>query len=234
MRKLLAFDTSTEACTVGLRWSGQDTFRHRIAPKAHGDLILPMIDSLLAEASAQLRDLDGIVVGRGPGGFTGVRIAMSVAQGLALGADVPVVPVSTLAAMAQGAFRERGVQRVLCALDARMGEVYYGGYIIENGEARCVLAEAVTNPAAVRRPEGAGWFGCGLGFRTYAAELRSALGGAIDEMGPERYPHALDLLTLGVANLARGESVPPEDAIPVYLRDKVVDVPARFEPNAPA
>lgn len=230
---LLALDTSTEACTVALRWSGKDAFRHEIAPKAHGDLVLPMIDSLLVEADARLAALDAIVVGRGPGGFTGVRIAMSVAQGLALGAAVPVVLVSTLASMAQGAYRERGAQRVLCALDARMGEVYFGGYVIEEGVAVPVLAESVATPETVSRPDGAVWYACGLGFRAYERALRDALGDCIEIWDMERFPHGLDLLTLGAAQVARGESVLAEDAVPVYLRDKVAHVPAGLKSNGP-
>lgn len=225
--RMLAFDTSTEACSVALHWDGEETFKHQVAPRAHGDLILPMIDALLRVPAGRLSQLDAIAVGCGPGGFTGVRIAIGAAQGLALGADVPLILVSTLAAMAQGAYRERGAQKLLCAIDARMGEVYFGAFVIVDGLAVAAAGgECVTPPETVPLPDGQGWHGCGTGFGSYDAALKARLAHHLLGSEPDRFPHALDILALGAESLRCGNTVAPEHAMPVYLRDKVADIPA--------
>src|SRR3569833_3307602 len=126
--KLLAIDTATEACSAALYLDGAVNKRYVLAPREHALLILPMIDELLRDANLSPLELDAVAFGRGPGAFTGLRIAAGVAQGIAYGADLPVVPVSSLAALAQGCYRERGVTRVLATIDARIGEVYWGAY----------------------------------------------------------------------------------------------------------
>lgn len=226
---LLAFDTSTEACSVALRWNGRTYSRHEIAPRAHGDLILPMVDAVMNESGGSVDRLDGIAVGRGPGGFTGVRIAISVAQGLSLGASVPVLAVSSLAAMALGAHRQWGWERVLCAFDARMGEVYWGAFETAEGEATNVGGEQVCAPEAVQRPANGRWSGCGTGFATYSSALADRLGVALETVNPVCYPHGLDVLTLGAAMLSRHEGVSADAVTPVYLRDRVVSVSLRGE-----
>src|SRR3954470_6762837 len=125
---LLAIDTATECCSAALLCGEHLLERSELAPRRHAELILPMIDSLLSEARLSRRSLDGIAVGRGPGAFTGVRLAISVAQGLALGLDIPVVPVSSLAALAQGAPEQTHGDALLAAIDARMGEIYAGAF----------------------------------------------------------------------------------------------------------
>ncbi len=219
--KLIALETATEACSAALYNDGDIAQRCTVQPRGHADLILEMINELLSEAGFKLRDLDGLAFGRGPGAFTGVRIAIGVVQGLAFGAELPVVPVSTLHALAQGAFREQGHGRVLAAIDARMGEVYWG--VFEKGAAALLEpagGEGVYAPDAVPRPAENGWFGVGTGWGTYAEALAAHLGRSILSDG-ERLPSARDIAALAVPVLDRGEGLPAEKALPVYLRDQV-------------
>jgi tRNA threonylcarbamoyladenosine biosynthesis protein TsaB len=131
--KLLALDTATEACSAAVWVDGTVLERYELAPRRHAALILPMIEAVLAEANLSPLQLDAIAFGRGPGAFTGVRIAVGIAQGIAFAADLPVIPISTLAALALGAAQETGYSRIAAALDARMGEVYWGVYAVADG-----------------------------------------------------------------------------------------------------
>jgi tRNA threonylcarbamoyladenosine biosynthesis protein TsaB len=220
--KLLAFETSGDTCSVALLIDGEARQRLAHAPRRHGELVLGMADGLLAEAGLVLAGLDALAFGRGPGSFTGVRIATAVAQGVAFGADLPVVPVSTLAAMARGAFRQQGLERCLVAIDARMEQVYWGCYRIgSDGVASLEGDEAVLDPGAVPLPPGAGWHGVGSGWQTYGEVLRERLGDLLAGVADDMVCEAQDVASLAVAALARGESVPAEEAIPVYLRDRV-------------
>jgi len=220
--KLLAIETAEDACSAALYLDGAITSRFEIAPRQHSKLILPMMDALLDEADVTLASLDGLAFGRGPGSFTGVRIAASVIQGAAFGADLPVAPVSTLAALAQGAIREHGAQRVLTALDARMGEVYWAAYRSDQqGVAQPVDKERVIKPGDAPLAVGTGWFGVGSGWRTYAAELTVCQGAAVESSLPELRIHAYDVATLGSDILASGGGVAAKRAVPVYLRNEV-------------
>jgi tRNA threonylcarbamoyladenosine biosynthesis protein TsaB len=221
--KILAIETATEACSAALWLDGTISERFEIAPRGHGERILAMVDALLAEGGLALGALDAIAFGCGPGAFTGLRIAAGVAQGLAFGADLPVAPVSTLAALAQGALRERHQPRVLAVLDARMGEVYWGAYEQGNdGLMQCIGGERVCAPAAVARPDGSGWFGAGSGFAVHGDELRTRLDAALGDCDAARLPRARD-----VAQLATyGGWFSAARALPVYLRDQVADVPS--------
>jgi tRNA threonylcarbamoyladenosine biosynthesis protein TsaB len=222
---ILAIDTSTEACSAALWLDGQRLERHRLAPGAHSRLILPMIEDLLAECGLALRDMHALAFGRGPGSFTGLRIAAGVVQGLAYGADLPVVPVSTLEAVAQAAFEQRGQTHTLAALDARMGEVYWGGYELGvDGRLKMVIAECVTPASRAPLPVSGTWFGAGPGWAAYGAELAERLDKRLGATDPDALPRALHLLPLAAAALARGETVQAQDAVPVYLRDQVAHV----------
>lgn len=228
--KLLAIDTSTEACSAALWLNGEVHQRYQVAPREHGQLILPMIESLLAEAGLTLTQLDTLAFGRGPGGFTGVRIANSVIQGLAFGADLPVVPISSLAALAQGAYIEMGALQVLAAIDARIGEVYWGAYhATENGLVTLVNKEIVSPPQHVPQPPAhdldhdlnGDWFGVGNGWHTYGQALKAHLGEAVTAWDGQRYPQARHLARLAADAFHRGLAVSAEQALPVYLRDEV-------------
>ncbi|OOG20623.1 tRNA (adenosine(37)-N6)-threonylcarbamoyltransferase complex dimerization subunit type 1 TsaB [Thioalkalivibrio denitrificans] len=223
--KLLAIETATEACSAALWLEGALADRHELAPREHARLILPMMDGLLAEAGVRLADLDALAFGRGPGAFTGVRIAAAVIQGAAFGAGLPVVPVSTLAALAQQGL-DRGNTRVLAALDARMGEVYWGAFEADaEGLAVPVGREQVIAPEAVPMPLGDGWYGIGSGWGAYGDALRTRLGGRLGGFDAASFPSAREVARLAVRDFAAGLAVSAEQALPVYLRDKVAEKP---------
>ncbi len=224
MTTLLALDTATEACSVALLHDGKVLSHYEVIPRLHAQRLLPMIKDLLAEAGIAMSALDAIAFGRGPGAFTGVRIAIGVVQGLAFALERPVLPVSNLAVLAQRAFRERGVSQVAAAIDARMDEVYWGCYRETAGEMRLVGAEAVMAPELAALPADitGEWFGAGTGWG-YAERIPVALSGHDASL----LPHAQDLLTLAAFAWHRGEAVQADDAQPVYLRDKVATPKAR-------
>lgn len=220
--KLLALDTSGDACSAALYLDGAIEQRLEPAARRHGALILPMLESLLKAAGIGLGALDAIAFGCGPGSFTGVRIAVAVAQGAAFGAGRPTVPVSTLAALAQGEFRRTGRRRLLAALDARMGEVYWGVY--EVGAAGLVEAhgaDLVSPPTAVPVPAGGGWCGVGPGWASYREALAARVGTGLAPGLGEGVCEARDIALLAAAQARAGHLVPPELARPVYLRDRV-------------
>ncbi|KTC12805.1 tRNA threonylcarbamoyladenosine biosynthesis protein TsaB [Pseudomonas marginalis ICMP 11289] len=224
MTTLLALDTATEACSVALLHDGKVLSHYEVIPRLHAQRLLPMIKDLLAEAGIAMSALDAIAFGRGPGAFTGVRIAIGVVQGLAFALERPVLPVSNLAVLAQRAFRERGVSQVAAAIDARMDEVYWGCYRETAGEMRLVGAEAVMAPELAALPADitGEWFGAGTGWG-YAERIPVALSGHDASL----LPHAQDLLTLATFAWHRCEAVQADDAQPVYLRDKVATPKAR-------
>lgn len=220
--RLLAIETASEACSAALAYDGQVAERFEVIPRAHARLILTMVDALLGEAGLSLGALDAIAFGRGPGAFTGVRVAASVTQGLAFGADLPVVAVSTLQALALGARRSSGHDCVLAALDARMDEVYWGAYRGAAGAGMVSAgAERVTPPESVPLPGEAGWYGAGSGFERYGPRLAARLGSALAGVIGGCLPRARDVAALGLDGLRAGAAVTPEQALPVYLRDEV-------------
>ena len=224
--KLLALDTSTEACSAALYVDGRVSVRFQMAPREHSKLILEMLDSLLAEAQLQPAALDALAYGRGPGSFTGVRIAAATVQGIALGLDLPVVPVSSLAALAQGMHREHGSERVLTAIDARMSEVYWASYCLgADGLMELNGDERVLAPQEVPIPAGEGWHGTGSGWESYGDLLAQRFHEHLVSVYPERYPSAEDIAVLGAAGLRRGRGLRAERALPVYLRDRVAAKP---------
>ncbi|MGD2056032.1 MAG: tRNA (adenosine(37)-N6)-threonylcarbamoyltransferase complex dimerization subunit type 1 TsaB [Gammaproteobacteria bacterium] len=223
---LLAIETATAACSAALYLDGEVRERYALAPRRHAALILPMVDSLLAEADLAVGRLDAIAFGRGPGSFTGVRIAASITQGIALAADLPVVAVSTLAALALGAMRTSGEHRILAVLDARMAEVYQGAYVQDAGTLVQLLgAEGVSAPQALTLPDETGWLGAGSGWASYESQLREVLGQHIRDVLPDLEPRAGDVARLGADRLGRGETLRPEQAVPVYLRNRVAREP---------
>jgi tRNA threonylcarbamoyladenosine biosynthesis protein TsaB len=214
--KILALDTSTEACSVAIWVDGAiiERFKH----ERHSEHILPMVQEVLAEAGLSLTQLDAIAFGRGPGSFTGLRIAAGVVQGLAFGANLPVVPVSSLAVLAQGV----GAPKVLAAMDARMHQVYWGAYARDAGGLMELTGEEIViAPQAVPLTEEEGWVGAGSGWDQYSPMLLTRLGGRVKEWRKQCYPHAGDVARLGAAGFARGEMVSPEKALPIYIRDEI-------------
>lgn len=214
--QFLAFDTASEWCTAALWRDGALRVREVRAGQRHSDLLVPMLMELLGEAGVGLRDLDGLAYGMGPGSFTGLRIACGVAQGMALAADLPVLGVCTLEAIAEAC----GGERVVACLDARMAEVYVGLY--RRGEAgwRCEAGPLVCPPAAAPLPGEAGFVGAGSGFPAYP-ELVARYAGRLTHIEAEVIPHARAIARLAAPRLARGEGRPAETAQPLYVRDRV-------------
>jgi tRNA threonylcarbamoyladenosine biosynthesis protein TsaB len=217
---LLAIETSTEACSVALVHGEQVLERSEIAPRRHAELVLPMADSLLAEMGLSRHALDSIAVGRGPGAFTGVRLGVSLAQGMAMALGLPVVTVSSLAALALEAPEDDAA--ILAVIDARMGEIYTASFRRDdNGGLVALDDERVDTAAALVLPEASAWNIVGTGWTTYAETLRGRLPAAPRWTDGARYPQARHVAELAVARFRDGGAVAPELALPVYLRDKV-------------
>jgi tRNA threonylcarbamoyladenosine biosynthesis protein TsaB len=222
--RILAVDAATERCSVALS-SGEELIG-RVAERglAHAEQILGMVGALLAEAGVSLSMLDGIAASIGPGAFTGVRISVAVAQGLAFGADLPVIPVTTLEALAYQSMRD-GASHALACLDARMGEVYWGcfaadaGGLVATSASRVGPPESVVLPAVVLPAAGV-YRGIGRGFAAYPA-LAALPGLQLAPQDREALPDAREFAALGARRLARGEGRDPADLRPLYLRDKV-------------
>ena len=218
--KLLAFDTSTNWLSVACGADDAWCIRGEPAGQAHSERLLYLVDAVLAETGWSLRSLDGIAFGAGPGSFTGVRIACGVAQGLGLGAGLPLAPVPTLEALAQAAWREHSAAYVVACLDARMREVYVAAYARESGRWHEVLAPSVLPPADVAIPYAlrAAWHGAGNGFAAYPALVTQL---AIDHVYADAVPDARAIGELGERRLAAGEGVAAADALPLYVRHRV-------------
>ena len=216
--KLLAFETATEACSVALWLDGEVRERFELAPRRHAELSLPWAQQLLAEAGIAKSQLDAIAIGRGPGAFTGVRLAIAIAQGIALALDRPIVPVSTLAVLAM----QSGGECILAAIDARMGEVYSAAFAREGDDMVALSAEIVGAPDAVVLPGAAhAWHGVGTGFAAGEGALQHRLGPRLSLVDAAALPHAADVARLAAIAFGRGEALAPERVEPAYLRDNV-------------
>jgi tRNA threonylcarbamoyladenosine biosynthesis protein TsaB len=217
---LLAIETATEACSVALVHGETVIARSELAPRRHAERVLPMADELLAEAGIGRHALDGIAVGRGPGAFTGVRLAVSLAQGMAMALDVPVVTVSSLAALALEAPEDDA--EILAVIDARMGEIYAASYRRDGAGGLIALdEERVCTAEALVLPQASAWNVVGTGWGTYQDVLRQKLGESLRSAESARYPQARHVATLAVAEFKAGRAQAAELALPVYLRDKV-------------
>lgn len=223
MSRILALDSSTDACSVSLLVDGECLSIFELAAKSHTQRLLPMVDEVLQQAGCSLTQLDAIAFGRGPGSFTGLRICMGVVQGLAFGADVPVIPISTLAAMAFAHYRTHPTDNrwLLATLDARMDEVYWSLFTSSNGMPQAQLDEQVMKPAlvveqAMAHLQGRALVGVGSGWN-YAA--MNALNPEIRVV--DAHPHAENIALIAAQDFAAGKAIHILDAQPVYLRDSV-------------
>lgn len=220
--KLLALDTATEACSAALYVDGQIEQIYELAPRTHTHLILGMAEKLLADAGLTITQLDALAFGRGPGSFTGVRIATGVVQGMAFAADIPVVPVSTLASIAQAVYEEHGHSQVLAAIDARMGDVYWGVYQQNPAGLMALLdEEIVISPEQLSRPEGDQWVGAGSGWHAYGEQLAKSMGIHANQQFADHFPQSKTIARLAVADFIAGRAVDAALALPVYLRNDV-------------
>ena len=208
--RFAAFETSSEWCSVALAGDGEIRALERRAGHRHSELALPMLEELLAGAGLTVAELEAVAFGAGPGSFTGLRIACGLAQGLALARGLPVIGISSLAAIAQ----ESGASRVVACIDARMREVYYSALEKERGGWREVIAAQCIAPEVAPRPAGEGWIGAGNGFVVYGN-----LG--LSRVLPEVHPTAMAVAQLAAPRLEAGEGVDAAQAAPVYVRDKV-------------
>lgn len=215
--KILALDSSTELCSVALWLDGEMLTREEFAGQRHSELLLPMVQELLAEAGLDLKALDGIAFGEGPGSFTGLRIGCGVTQGLAFGADLPVTGVCTLLALAEAS----AASRVFACLDARMGEVYHGVYEKIAGEWRILSAAGLSTPQQTPDLAGEHWTGCGNGFAAHGEILRGRYAGQLVDVMADVFPHAAQIAVLGAAMFKRGLGMDAAEAAPLYIRNKV-------------
>lgn len=215
--KVLALETSTEYCSVALWQDGAVTARCELVGQKHSELLLAMLDGLLKDAGVTIKQLDGIGFGKGPGSFTGVRIACGVAQGLAFGANLQVVGVCTLQALAQAS----GCDKVIAALDARMGEIYLAAYEKHRDVWVTVIEPCLCKTEDAPVVVGDGWFGAGSGFALHDAVLSARYDGHLSGVDAQAVPHARAVAQLAAAEFAKGNALDAALALPLYLRDKV-------------
>ncbi|MFT3896906.1 MAG: tRNA (adenosine(37)-N6)-threonylcarbamoyltransferase complex dimerization subunit type 1 TsaB [Thermomonas sp.] len=226
---LLAIETATEACSVALWLDGEVRERFGVAPRRHAELALPWAEQLLADAGVSKSQLDAIAVGRGPGAFTGVRLAVALAQGIALALDRPAVPVSTLAALAAPFLLPARGEKVskadegqaIAAIDARMGEIYVAAFRRDGDSVIPTSDEIVIAPANYELPEGDGWIGVGTGFAAVDGVLSSRFASRFASIDATALPHASDVARLGASMFADGGGLAPERLEPAYLRNNV-------------
>jgi len=218
--KILAIETATEACSAALLQDGEVISRYEVQARKHSQLILPMMDELLAEAELSLNQLDALAFGRGPGAFTGVRIATGVIQGVAFAADLPVLPISTLTALAQGGYRCFGHSRWMPVYDARMQEVYWNlCELTDEGVMQEVVSASVAKPESIEFDGRVA--GIGTGWGSYKEVFADRLGDQVEMMKDGFYCHAEDVATLASIDFVQGKAVSAEQALPIYLRDNV-------------
>jgi tRNA threonylcarbamoyladenosine biosynthesis protein TsaB len=231
--RILALDTATEACSAAVLVDGEVLERFKLAPREHTALLLPMVNELMAEAGMELGQLDAIAFGRGPGSFTGLRIAAGLTQGLALGADLPVLPVSDLAALALQAWRRLGWTELMVCQDARLQEFFAGAFRIDPQgdqtvpleswpEALVTAAELNERAGGFQRVIGSGW--------TTPGGLQAVRPGMLVEAAIQ-FPRAADVARLGKLALVAGGGLPAHMALPVYLRDQVAQKPVPGKPG---
>ncbi len=225
--KLLAIETATECCSAALLLNHETFAVSEIAPRRHNEIILAMCERVLAQAEVSLTQLDAIAFGRGPGAFTGVRLAASVTQGIALARDLPVVPVSSLATLAQAAYHTRQASQVLSCIDARMQEIYYALFQPDASKVMQIVGEEhVIRPGLLTVDVHDHCIGVGSGWRAYA-HLLSARCGKNISYHANALPQAEYVAELGKYYYQRGYQVTAVEALPVYLRDNVAKKPKR-------
>jgi len=227
MTKILALDASSEACSAALLIDNEIIERSDVVPRKHTELLLPMVDAVLAEAGIRLNQLDALAFNRGPGSFTGVRVSTSVAQGLAYAIDLPVIPISGLTAVAQGAWRLTQQDNILVLLDARMGEVYWAYFQQQQSIMKLSSDEQVSTVSQITKSDTDNWLAVGSGINVYNQEVMDWIEDSSIKINTEldlelAYPQARDVAELAKTEFELGNTVNAIDAQPIYIRDKIV------------
>jgi len=222
---LLAFDSSTEYLSLAIAKNDQLFSYDVLAGQSHSQIILPQIQVLLDQAGLQLKEIEGIAFGAGPGSFTGVRIAAGVAQGLGFGGKLPVAPIGTLLALAEAAYTQTGAKKVIACLDARMGEVYHAIYEKVVGEWQTIMAPGLYKPQSVPKLDGSDWVGAGSGWKTYPEQLNEIYIHQLNSDGSavlaDLLPTASAIMSLAKPVFMGGQAVAAHDAMPIYIRNRV-------------
>jgi len=221
MMNILALDTCTESCSAALLYEGEVFEQVEMTQRGHSDLILGMMDGLFRQAGASISAIDTVVFGRGPGSFTGVRVGVGVAQGIAFARDIPVIPVSTLLAVAQGAADKLDSDFIAVAMDARMGEIYCASYQRINGIVELLGSERVCPPEQFTPHSEQQWMGVGTGWGEYNDVLRENFAASVVDVAVAHYPNAAVMIKLAKIEAEAGRMLAAEQALPVYLRDNV-------------
>ena len=223
--KLLAIDTTESGCSAALHIEGENHGIFELAPRKHSELILPMIDRVLSDSGVSQSQLDAVAFCRGPGSFTGVRIAASVAQGLAVAQDLPIVAISSLTALAQGCYRRLAKTQVLAGLDARMSEVYWSACELREGVMQAIDCEVVARIEDLVSIQGGQWWGVGSAWDEFESELNGQFPEQVQGVDRGQTIDALDVAALAAVAYAKGETVSIDQAVPIYLRDDVAAKP---------
>ncbi|PCJ31038.1 MAG: tRNA (adenosine(37)-N6)-threonylcarbamoyltransferase complex dimerization subunit type 1 TsaB [Gammaproteobacteria bacterium] len=218
---ILALDTCTEYCSTALIFQGQVYKKSEITSRGHSDLILGMMDDVFKQAGASISDVDALAFGRGPGSFTGVRVGVGVTQGIAFAREIPVIPISSLAAVAQHAADELNVEYIAVAMDARMGEVYAAHFQCIEGIVRLLDDEQVCPPEKFKPVSKQSWVGVGTGWNVYNDILSQNFTDNLSSVHADYFPHSTSILKLATIEAEAGRLLPAEQAMPVYLRNNV-------------
>lgn len=223
MSLILALDSATHACSVALQVGDAVFSRFEIAPRRHTDLLLSMIDAVLHESNIKLSVLNAIAVGAGPGSFMGVRLAVGLAQGLAFGANIPVIALSSLQILAQTAYEKTGEKRILIGWDARMEEVYWGMYALnQQNLMEPIISDQLSAPENIILPKKERYYAAGNAWEVYASRCPAELIQCLDINCPVIYPDAKSALSLAKIAYKEGKMIPAQQLEPMYLRNKVV------------
>ncbi|MFW0042621.1 MAG: tRNA (adenosine(37)-N6)-threonylcarbamoyltransferase complex dimerization subunit type 1 TsaB [Coxiella endosymbiont of Dermacentor silvarum] len=223
MAKLLAFETATAACSVALWLNGEIIQRFEMAPQRHSDILLNLVDELLSNAQINLKNLDAIAFGSGPGSFMGVRIATGVAQGIAYGIDLPVIPVSTLQALAQAAYQQINSEQVIAGWDARRDAIYWGVYQADKKRImQEIIGDHIDHPRNIQFPKGERMIGVGNAWTVYQSSLPSDFQFTKENI----YPDAASVALIAQQKFKKGNILLPKKAEPTYIREEVATYPS--------
>jgi tRNA threonylcarbamoyladenosine biosynthesis protein TsaB len=218
---ILALDTCTEMCSAAVIKDGALFFEQAITPRGHSDMILGMIETVLKQSGLRLNQIDALAFGRGPGSFTGVRVGVGVTQGIAFAHQIPVIPISTLAATAQRAIDEYQAENIAVALDARMGEVYAAHFAAQEGLAVACSDEVVVQPNQFLPLSETSTFAAGTGWKEHGAVLNATFNDLVTEIDDSLLPTAAVMAMLAIPAYEAGQTLRADQAVPVYLRDNV-------------